>query len=825
MTSKFMVAPIGQGLRKDIKPFATPEDSFTTLTNAIQFRGRIIRRQGYRALGKLANGTPVMGLRTQEGFNVNIQNLIAFDLTTSYLFNGTAFVTLPSVMPVTWSGTDYQFFYSTNYADAFWATNSKAGLHGRVVSNAVGAAGVTTITTSLAHGFTTGQSVSLINLGGMDDLNGNTYVITVTGANTFTIPFESTGTYTTGGMALNNSVSITGQDGIRYYGVLSNGTGWANYNPPINPNNALAGALLIFPYRGYLVFLNTTEGNEDGLINYGNRARWTQIGTPFYSAPQPVFPGPQGIDQNAARDDLFGVGGANDAPTNEVIVGAEFIRDILVVYFQRSSWRLRFVNNSQNPFVWERVNKDLGCDCTFSTVAFDKGLMGISNRGIVICDANDTERFDEKIPEEIFQIRQANFGFNRVHGIRTFRTKLTYWTYPSSTNPEGTYPDKLLVFNYDTKNWSFYDDCFTCFGYYYPSGTPLTWGDLPDSWSSYTDITWDSGISQVGYENIIAGNQQGYVFILEQGMQNSPSLSISNITDSTMTLANAVVTSANNNLENETWIKLTGITGVTDEFGCSLNDRNYKIAMDTYPSDTFILQQFKPIDGGTASGSTYSYDIEYSDLFPGSIQINVGSTDIFTDPDVNGVLVSSIGSGTIDYDSGEINLVFDPPIAPSQVIIRIVSLDPLQGLSPVNTNGTYTGGGEITKISGIDIQTKIFNFMDIDQRARLSKIDFYVNSTDNGEFICNVFADSGNDAVNAPLIDNLESNVVLTTTNPYQVGEGEQTIYRLYCDAVAQTIQLQFTFSDQQMATDCINQSNVEILAMIFTLRKGGRLI
>ena len=55
-------------------------------------------------------------------------------------------------------------------------------------------------------------------------------------------------------MALNAFVTVSGQDGIRYYGNLTNGTGWANYNPPIDPNNALAGSLLIFSYRGYLVF-------------------------------------------------------------------------------------------------------------------------------------------------------------------------------------------------------------------------------------------------------------------------------------------------------------------------------------------------------------------------------------------------------------------------------------------------------------------------------------------------------------------------------------------------------------------------------------------
>ncbi|CAM6003234.1 unnamed protein product, partial [Sphagnum balticum] len=49
---------------------------------------------------------------------------------------------------------------------------------------------------------------------------------------------------------------------------------------------------------------------------------------------------------------------------------------------------------------------------------------------------------------------------------------------------------QVLVFNYETKNWSFYDDCFTCFGYYYPAQSQ-TWATLTNDWSK-TFETWDA---------------------------------------------------------------------------------------------------------------------------------------------------------------------------------------------------------------------------------------------------------------------------------------------------------------------------------------------
>lgn len=822
-SNTFLIGPIKDGVRRDSKAWSQPNDSFDSITNAYQWRDRVVKRSGYTLLGNLANGTPVMGLKTKEGFGVDVQSLVAFDLTTAYFYNGTAFVVLPSpAMPVVWSGTDYQFFFTTNYAAAFWATNSKPGLHGVTVNGVTPAPGITTISTTVAHGFSTNQSVTLINLVGNPDLNGNTYVITVTSPTTFTIPFMTAGVYVgTNGMALNSQVSIAGRDGIRYYGQFLAGPGWANYNPPIDPNNALAGALLIFPYRGYLVFLNTEEGNDEGTFSYGNRARWTQIGTPYYSEPVPVFPSEQGVDPLTARDDLFGRGGFNDAPTNEVIVAAEFIRDILIVYFERSTWRLRFVNNKQNPFVWERINKDLGADCTFSAIPFDKGLMAIGNRGIVISDGNDVIRFDEKIPDEIFNIRQDNFGFNRVQGIRTFRTKLIYWTYPSSDNPTGIYPDKVLVFNYDTKNWSFFDDCFTTFGYYYPTGANTIWADLTNEWAS-TANTWDGGQSQIGYENIVAGNQQGFVFLLEKtNGENAPSLNISAITA-------GVFTSTNHNLPDLSWITLSGITTTTSNDGVSLNGRNFQIDNPdpmTNPN-TFSLGEFKPIPAGNAVGTSYTYTVNYNGILAGSIQINIG-TLVFTDPNLDGILVESggLGSGTIDYPSGLINLTFLPAIVSTPVNIRVVSLDPMQGIVMVSTVNDSVNEGQIAKISGIDIQTKIFNFFQDLQRIRISKIDFYVTTAENGQFTCNLWADSGNDAINQPLSDNLFSNIVLTSTNPYQVGQGDETIFRLFSDATAQTIQLQLTYSDQQMAVTAITSADIELNAMMMFWRKGGRTV
>ncbi len=948
-SNQFLIGTVEEGITTNTKPWATQKDSWESLVNMYQWRGRVVRKTPYTQLGQLSyiisaqvvgasaqnftadlfsvfslsgvfivsnvmtisvNGVaytlredpenpgqiiqtdgagtdfidgsinyltgalvlnfnanpggnvvitfsyayalPSMGLRTRELFELNEQDTIGFDTRFAYRYSNAngQFVQLPSIMPTEWSGTNSQFFFTTNYAGAFWATNSKPGLHGWDVTEFTNASatpgtGTTVDVTAAGNQVQVNDYVYFINTDPTLNNAGILAKVTVAGDPVFTVEavafpsvpsnLSTTFTWTNGttatGMVLDSYQSVTNMDGIRYYGSLSNGTGWANYNPPLDLVNVLAGALLIFPYRGYLVFLNTTEGNEQGTFNYGNRARWTQIGTPYYSEPVPGTPNPQGFQIDAARDDLFGKGGANDAPTQEVIVGAAFIRDILIVRFERSTWRLRFVNNAQNPFVWERINVEFGSDSTFSTIVFDKGSLDVSERGITIADANDVQRVDDKIPDTVFAFRIENDGMQRVYGIRTFRTRLNYWTYPLASRKGGVYPDQILVQNYETKTWATFDDCFTCFGYFY-AFDDTTWGDLTSAWSAYPDVYFGGGNIDAESEHIIAGNQQGFVLNLDGGkinaqpnknFQNGASLIVMNITNGSP----STFTSTDNNLPDGSWIVLTGIAGTTDADGVSLNGRSFKVINPGLVANTFSLQEWTPYNAGAASGTIFIFQLSppFVPIFPRSVNIWVGSLN-YTDTSLDGVLyINNVVGGTIDYQSGLITLNFPSPIGATDVIIRVVSQDPSQGFSNVETIGTYTGGGYISKTSNFQMTSKIFNFLGQDKKSRLSRIDFYTNRSTNGEFTADIWGDSSNQIINSPLNDNARSNVVKTSSTQYQVGLGDQSIYRLYANCVAQTLQFNFGLTDSQIAVPTIASSTLEVLAMNVTLRPGGRLI
>lgn len=71
-------------------------------------------------------GLPVMGLRSRELNNVNNEQLVAFDTVYAYIFSNGWQEFIPGT---TWTGTDADFFWSTNYwvgdgnRKIFWTTN------------------------------------------------------------------------------------------------------------------------------------------------------------------------------------------------------------------------------------------------------------------------------------------------------------------------------------------------------------------------------------------------------------------------------------------------------------------------------------------------------------------------------------------------------------------------------------------------------------------------------------------------------------------------------------------------------------------------------
>jgi hypothetical protein len=238
------------------------------------------------------------------------------------------------VTPTTWNGQDYQQFWTTNYQGALWATNGinvpfsieNIGMqympivastvidtgppaivnlqimgHGLSVGDFLfinetttsGLTGLITAATqtnpvsitSANHGLTTGNMVTISGVVGMTQLNGNTYTITVTGANTFTLNGTLGATfspYISGGVWTSPSSEHPGDiSGLNFQ------TGYVT--AVIDPNNVTV------EFPNATITMNSVGGIAQYLTNRANplldSLRWYDGDPTNGSATQPVLNG------------------------------------------------------------------------------------------------------------------------------------------------------------------------------------------------------------------------------------------------------------------------------------------------------------------------------------------------------------------------------------------------------------------------------------------------------------------------------------------------------------------------------------------------------
>lgn len=550
-------------------------------------------------------GLPVMGLKVWEQTDLNDERLFAFDTRYSYLFNqGTnefefANTFAGTVNTFVWTGTNSDFFWSTNYYNAFWATNNTAGFH-----------------------------------------------------------------------ALENISPVAEGDGIRWYGTVGAVDGWRNFNPGLNgtssvaATNFLTGGLIILPYKDRLVVLNTLEGTSLATSSrFAQRARWSQNGTPFYNA----FPDGFSSYIRAWSEIEVGRGGFIDAPTQEHIVSAQFIKDTLVVFFERSTWQLVYTANELLPFIWKKINAELGSESTFSIVGFDSGVFGVGNYGIISSDSVSVLRIDQKIPDEVFQIQNKNNGVKRVHGIRDYTAQLVYWTIPTLTDEDNqaasyeiTFPNQVLVYNYLDGSWAEFDDSFTNFGYW-QRFSDITWAQLTRTWES-SNFSWNSGVLQARFPDVIAGNQRGFVVVYSQLQnlgQNSPSIPISNFT------APDSVFAPDHNFVSNDYVLITGVQGTVN-----INNLIYRVA-STIDKDNFTIDTapYTPLPSGTYTGGGLlthipNFEIrtkEFNPFYQDGKSVRLNYFDIYLDRTEDGELQTSVYTSSNDSNPIETQSILTRP--------------------------------------------------------------------------------------------------------------------------------------------------------------------
>lgn len=560
---------------------------------------------------------PVMGIIERERANINFEQTLAFDTKYCYVFDGTNYDEYLPLTSTTWNGSNSQFFWGANFRASdpsvrqLFVTNFNLDATGNPIRYTDGATW-TDFEPAISSTQVTNESLGTYTAGAgtFGPVIATNFpiipgTVTVTFSNgvdadtIFTDPAKD-GTLK-GSPNTNTGATIDYTTGTLTFPTISPTMPGGNAAVTIDYKyeaDKLFSAKVLVPYYGRLLAFNTYEGSDKTIVGgakqYFNRVRFSQIGDPT---------------QIGAWDStIFGRGGFIDAPVNEEIVSAIFYKNTLIVFFEKTTWQLRYVGDYGLPFIWERVSSDLGSESTFSHVLFDDAVLGVGDRAIIAATSQGVERIDLKIPNIVFSFRNQNQGTARVHGIRDFQRELVFWCFNDSTDT-GTsqvFPNKTLLYNYRNNTWAVFRNNVTTFGRYYGINS-VTWDRTDVFWDDYQEF-WQDPDGQAEFPFIICGNQQGFIHFYGYHSKDEKSLSITAINRA---VSPPQLTIPNHNLIDGDIIYLEGLdfidTSDSSDVATDLNNQTYRVeTFETYDANVIKITKWDTVNQSYDSNFSYT---------------------------------------------------------------------------------------------------------------------------------------------------------------------------------------------------------------------------
>lgn len=661
---RFLIAPLNTGLQQDLRPWLIMDDAFAALENAYIFRGRLRKR-----FGSVLMGTSQLTSRLR----INLGNLGASPSTLNVpggltqLKIGQAFSIGNAIFTVTQLGAGVALLSTSGTISAtinstvnpntvtftggtlgtpvyYYPANPVMGID-QYVSGQLNAQPTYAFDTQFAYTYNAGawnrsgtaiwqgSNLNFFNVCNWEGTTPSNITMFVSNFNA-TVPTPA---------ATDDPIWYT-QDGAAWTSASgANAFYFAPNGGAVQTGPYVKTARLIVAFKNRLLLLNTVENDNSGGAGVNsahvNRCRFSFNGSPlarnaWYEPNQTDSSGGVTLNNNIAAG-----AGWIDATTDEAIISAEFIKDRLIVFFERSTWEIAYTGNDKQPFVWQKINTELGSQSQCSSVSFDKEILTMGNTGVHACNGANVARIDQKIPDQIFDIKDKNLGVQRVAGIRDYWTELVYWTFPAqNANPNFTFPNKLLVYNYKNGSWSINNDSFTAFGYW-QQDSDSTWANsAPLKWQE-ANFQWNSGSLQQQFRQIIAGNAQGFMQVIRPDVsRNSASLQITNISASGSILT---ITAINHTLDAGDFVLLENVNGTGAAF---LNNKIFKITSSAPASNTFtiaVANYTGTYTGGGTIARVSNYKIQSKQWNPYDKlgrNVSVGKIDFIVQNTVTGQL-------------------------------------------------------------------------------------------------------------------------------------------------------------------------------------------
>ena len=238
--------------------------------------------------------------------------------------------------------------------------------------------------------------------------------------------------------------------------------------------------------------------------------------------------------------DVAGNGGELSAPTGDWIQSSQFLRDMLIVLFQNSTWLFRFTGNVPDVFRFDKTNGSRSTNAPYGSVEYDDVVTSMGAKGLIACNGVEVERYDDAIIDFIENINQNSFGQCFAQKFDT--TNQTFMLYPSEERENAT-SDSILIYNFLEKTWAIFrpnlglliqdpnfNNTLSCLGLGFTT-EDLRWLDFAVGsgfyngsglkWSQAT-YSWNSFQQQDLAPSLLGGDQNGFVYEMLNGPTDDP---------------------------------------------------------------------------------------------------------------------------------------------------------------------------------------------------------------------------------------------------------------------------------------------------------------
>lgn len=702
---RFLIAPLNSGLTQNSPPWLQPDDAFEYLQNAYVFRQRVKKRFGSSLMGttQLASrlrialsGGAAVGITDGAGNAAGTVPGTVFAVGQMFSIGSEIFTVYQTgVAQDMYDSTNFSLFatYSTtNGAYSFTGSHPNTQIYFYPATPVMGIEqyDISAVNNHPTYAFDT-QFAYVFNAPNGWDRSGAA-IWQGTDLNYFWVTNWQGVAGTQYLFASNFNATVPApaatDDPIWYF----DGTTWTAatgnnaffFRPgggAIHTGPYVKTARIIVPFKNRLLLLNTIENANAGGAGvntaFVNRCRYSFYGSPFAA---------NAWYEKNQQDNVPNVAagaGFIDAATEEQIISAEFIKDRLIVYFERSTWEIVYTNNQVLPFVWQKINTELGSQSTFSTVAFDKDVLTIGQTGVHACNGANVVRIDDKIPDKIFDFETDNNSELRTVGIRDYYSELVYWTYVEDLHAPVTqrYPNQIMVYNYKNGSWAFNDDCATMFGYFEQT-SDMTWASsAPETWQT-AGFTWNSNVNEANQRQILMGTPEGYMLLLDPELsRNAPSMQITNIVAAatgivTLTIIDHNLTSQPVEFDFDNDFVLLENISANDDMMAALNGNIFNVD-SVVDADTITIDTQGALTAGTYAGAGTAARVS-------NIQIKSKQWNPYVDND-RGFYLSKIDFAVVKTDTGAITVDYYPSSSNVSMIQGGVATGAIMGNNVLET--------------------------------------------------------------------------------------------------------------------------------------------